>query len=185
MPSVRSRRAPDDRRVTTPRWRAIARHPLARRITGYSAGSVVAATTGELAFVATFGWVHAGATWATAAGFVGGAVPNYILNRRWAWPDRRGRSRRTEIGLYVAVVVCSFAAAAVTTHWVEAGTRQMYRDRALQTVLVSAAYLAISGVFFVLKFVLYELVVFTPARKAGRADRPDAVEPRAAPSTTL
>ncbi len=83
--------------VSSGRLRAAIRHPLARRLTAYSAGSVVAAVVGELAFVLTYGGLHAGTTWASAAGFVGAAVPNYILNRRWAWSDRRGRSRRAEV----------------------------------------------------------------------------------------
>jgi len=144
------------------------RHPVVRRLTGYSAGSLVAATVGELAFVATFGWAHAGTTWATAAGFVGAAIPNYILNRRWAWPDRRGRSRQTEILLYVAVIAVSFAASAVATHWAEVGAVGLSSYRTSQTVLVAAAFLAVSGLFFVIKFVLYEVVVFP----AGRLDGP-------------
>ncbi len=147
-----------------------ARHPLVRRITGYSAGSVVAATVAELTFVVTFGWVHAGTTWATAAGFVGGAVPNYILNRRWAWPDRRGRRRRTELLLYTTVILISFVASALATHWVQVGAGDVSSDGGWQTVLVAAAFLAVSGLFFVIKFALYELVVFTPGGTTSPAD---------------
>jgi putative flippase GtrA len=149
--------------VTISELRAAVRHPLARRLTGYSAGSVVAATTGELAFVLTYGWLHAGTTWASAAGFVGAAVPNYILNRRWAWSDRRGRSRRAEIILYAVVAMSSFAAAALTTHWAEAGAVRLFPQRSWQTAVLAGAYLAVSGVFFLIKFALYERVVFAPA----------------------
>jgi putative flippase GtrA len=158
----------------TGRLRAAARHPLARRLTGYSAGSVIAAVTGELAFVATYGWAHAGTTWATAAGFVAAAVPNYVLNRRWAWSDRRGRDRRAEVSLYLVVVLTSFAASAVATHWADIGAVQASPDRAWQTFLVAAAYFGVSAVFFVLKFVLYETVVFSSAPigpPAGRTTR--------------
>lgn len=143
-----------------------ARRALTRRLTGYGAGSLIAATTAELAFVAVYGWAHAGTTWASAAGFVGGAVPNYVLNRRWAWPDRRGRDRRVEAALYAAVAVTSFLTAALTTHWVEAGARSLVAGGAARTALLAAAYLGVSGVFFVVKFAVYERVVFVPSTRS-------------------
>jgi putative flippase GtrA len=160
----------------------VLRHPLTRRVVGYSAGSIVAAVIGELTFAAMFGLFHAGTTWATAAGFIGGAAPNYVLNRRWAWPDRRGRSCRAEITLYLGVIACSFAASALVTHWVEGVAVHMSPDRAWQTVLVAAAFLAVSGLFFVIKFALYEFVVFSPAAvpSSPATQGPSAVEPSGA-----
>lgn len=151
------------------RWsaRTLLRHPLARRITGYSAGSVVAVVISEACFAAAYGWGHSGTTWASAAGFVGGAVPNYILNRRWAWRDRRGRNRRQEIVLYMAVAVVSFVVSAVVTHWAEIGARHLTAVRGWQVVLITAAYLGVSGVFFAVKFVIYETIVFTASAETA------------------
>lgn len=151
--------------------RAWRHHPLARRIGGYSAGSVIAAVVSELAFAAAYGPGHAGTTWSSAVGFVGGAIPNYVLNRRWAWKDRRGRDRRVEILLYAAVALASFVASAVGTHWAEEGARHLTTDRVWRVVMVAGAYLGVSAVFFVLKFVVYELVVFTRGGPAP-ASRP-------------
>jgi putative flippase GtrA len=155
-------------RAATWREHPLVRHPLVRRITGYSAGSVVAVILSEIAFAAAYGWGHSGTTLASAAGFVGGAVPNYILNRRWAWRDRRGRSRRSEIALYMAVAVCSFAVSALVTHWAEGTARHLTAVRGWQVALITAAYLLVSAVFFVVKFVIYETVVFTKAPEAIR-----------------
>ncbi len=152
--------------------RLLERYPIIRRITGYSAGSVIAAILSELAFAMAYGWGHVGTTTASAVGFLGGAIPNYILNRRWAWQDRRGRDRRTEIVLYMAVALSSFVASAVATHWAETGARSVTPDHGWQVLLVAGAYLGVSGVFFVLKFVLYELVVFTPERVVRRSGQP-------------
>jgi putative flippase GtrA len=159
----------------TPRWLA---HPLVRRITGYSAGSVVAVVVSEACFAAVYGWGHGGTTLASGAGFVGGAVPNYILNRRWAWRDRRGRNRRTEILLYMAVAVASFLVSALVTHWAESGARHLTAVRGWQVALITAAYLAVSALFFVVKFVIYETVVFRHA-----SPDPPAVEGEDARST--
>ena len=142
------------------------RHPLLRRVTGYSAGSVVAIVISEAAFAASLGWGHTGTTVASAVGFVGGAVPNYILNRRWAWRDRRGRDRRTEVLLYMAVALATFVVSAIATHWAEAAARHLTASSGGQVALTTAAFLVVSGVFFVLKFVIYETVVFTRAPDA-------------------
>jgi putative flippase GtrA len=152
--------------------------PLARRIAGYGAGSIVAAATSELAFAATLYFGHTGTAAASAAGFVGGAIPNYFLNRRWAWTDRRGRSRRTEVLLYTVVAVASFVASVVVTGYVEHWARHQTADRRWSVLLAAAAYLAVSGAFFAVKFVLYELVVF---KEAGGPEAP-APPPGAAPT---
>ena len=151
------------------RLAGLRRSPLLRRITGYSAGSVIAAFTSELAFAGAFGWLHTGTTWASLAGFIGGAIPNYILNRRWAWQGRNGRSRRSEILLYAAVSIASFAVSVVVTDIAERWARHLTASAGVRVILVAAAYLSVSGIFFVGKFVAYELIVFTkgPGEQAG------------------
>jgi putative flippase GtrA len=144
---------------------------LVRRFTGYSAGSVIAALTSELAFLAVIGWTHAGTTWASAAGFVGGAVPNYVLNRRWAWSGPRSRSRNAEVILYMTVALASFVSAAVATHWTESVAKQLTIGPTSRTLLLGGVYLAVSALFFVAKFVIYEKVVFVPGREPSAARR--------------
>jgi putative flippase GtrA len=149
----------------TGRWaRLLEAHPLLQRVTGYSAGSLIAAVTSEVAFAVAYGWGHSGTTLASAAGFFGGAVPNYVLNRRWAWrEDRRGRSIRAELLLYFAISLASFAVSAVTTNWAEGRARALTASEDWQVVLVALAFLAVSALFFIGKFVAYEVIVFTKA----------------------
>ena len=151
---------------------------LLQRIAGYSLGSVIAAVTSELAFLIAFGPGGAGPAIASAAGFVGGAVPNYILNRRWAWADRRGRRRGTEMLLYGAVALTSYGASVLVTRATERWARHFTPDHTWQVLLVGAAYLLVSGVFFVVKFVLYHFAVFTAAPVSGaQSPRPVPVPP--------
>jgi putative flippase GtrA len=153
---------------------------IVRRIVGYSLGSVIAAATSEAAFLLTYGPGGAGPALASAAGFVGGAVPNYVLNRRWAWSDRRGRSRRSEITLYAVVALSSYGASVVVTRAAETWARDLTADHGSRVLLVGAAYLAVSGVFFVVKFVVYHFAVFTSG--PGDGAPPRRSEP--APPTT-
>lgn len=151
---------------------------LLRRVIGYSLGSVIAATIGELSFITVYGWLAAGNVAASFAGFVGGAVPNYILNRRWVWSDRRGRRPVEEVVLYWAVALASFGASVGVTDVAEDWAAHLTDDRTWRVLLVAAAYLAVAGVFFVAKFVLFHFLVFTAkdpvavAASAGRSDAP-------------
>jgi putative flippase GtrA len=138
----------------------IARHPLVRKITGYSAGSVVALVVSQAAFAATLGWAHRGTTISSAVGFVGGAIPNYILNRRWAWRDRRGRDRRSELTLYMAVSFATFIVSAGVTHIVKEWAVRVTHDRGGVVVLTTLSFLLVSALFFVVKFFIYETFVF-------------------------
>jgi putative flippase GtrA len=155
--------------------------PLVRRFAGYGLSSVVAATTSEMAFVIAYAFLHTGTVGASAAGFVGGAIPNYILNRRWAWHDRTGRSRRSEIVLYSVVSLVSFLVSVVVTRAAEDWARQLTPDKTWRVVMIAGAYLASSGIVFLAKFVLYDLVVFTK----GPSDPIAGVEPSAVGSTKL
>jgi putative flippase GtrA len=168
------------RRAPQGTWKRRAARPLVRKVTGYSAGSVIAAVTSEAAFAAAYGWGHSGTTLASLAGFVGGAIPNYFLNRRWAWKERGGRSRRREILLYALVSLASFGVSALVTNRAETVARHATASHGWQVALVALAYLAVSGVFFVAKFVAYELVVFTK----GPRPRSDGGGPSDASATT-
>lgn len=133
-----------------------------RRLVAYSLGSVVAASCGEGAFVLVYGWLGAGTWAASAAGFVGGAIPNFVVNRRWVWGDRRGRRRGAELGLYWGIATTSYLASVAATAATGSWARGLTDDRTWRVVAVAAAYLGVSGVFFLAKFVVFHLVVFTP-----------------------
>jgi putative flippase GtrA len=147
----------------------IAQHPTVRKITGYSAGSVVALATSTLAYALTFG-LHGGTVLASLFGFVGGAVPNYILNRRWAWRDHRGRSRRSEITLYMAVALSSFGSSILVTSYAERVARHLTHSADGKVALVTLAFVGVSGVFFIVKYVIYDLLVFKQQPRVALSD---------------
>ncbi len=138
-------------------------------------GSVVATVASEVTFAAVYGSGALGTTASSAAAFVAGAVPNYILNRSWAW-GRRGRVRVwREVVLYAVVSLVSFAASALATGWTAHATRHL-SDHALRVAAVSAAYLATYAVLFGAKFLIYDFVIFAgPAGDSDRASRGGAV----------
>jgi putative flippase GtrA len=133
----------------------------------YTAGSVVALGTSELVLVLCYstGWL--GTTGASIVAFFAGAIPNYVLNRRWVW-ERRGRPDfLREIVLYAVVSLLSLVAAASATAFAASIAPGGKTD---QVVFVAAAYLATYGGLFVAKFIALHLFVFERGRSAWTAD---------------
>ena len=62
----------------------ILQSPLNARITRYTLGSIVAATTSAIVFAVMY-VMGFGTTACSIVAFIAGAIPNWILNRRWAW----------------------------------------------------------------------------------------------------
>jgi putative flippase GtrA len=136
------------------------------RATRSLVGSVIATVCSEIAFATCYGTGLLGTTGSSAAAFVAGAVPNYFLNRSWAW-GRRGRVRVwREVVLYIAVSLIGFAASAIVTAWAGHASEHVTSDHLVKTGLVSAAYLGTYALLFIGKFLAYELVIFAdPAER--------------------
>jgi putative flippase GtrA len=125
----------------------------------YSASSVIAGVISELAFAICY-WVGTTPLWSSIIAFLAGALPNYVLNRRWAW-GRTGRADRTrELLPYAIIVVVTALAAALVTSLADHWLRDWIDSHFWQTVLVSVTFLATYGVMFILKFVLFDRFVF-------------------------
>lgn len=131
----------------------------------YTAASVIAGVISELVFLVTY-WFGAAPFVASVVAFVAGAVPNYLMNRRWAWrrTDTPHPVRET-LPYAVIIVVTALAAILVTTladRWVDTHVD----SHGLRVFLVAAAFLGTYGVMFVLKFVLFDRLIFA-GRRAG------------------
>ena len=80
----------------------------------YTGASVIAGIISEIVFLVTY-WFGAVPLVASLLAFVAGAVPNYLMNRYWAW-QRRGRADRTmEILPYAVIVVVTAVIAILVT----------------------------------------------------------------------
>jgi putative flippase GtrA len=132
----------------------------------YSASSVVATAISQLAFLVCY-WIGTPATLASVIAFAAGAVPNYLLNRRWAW-GRTGPAHPTrELLPYVAITLASLVVISVLTTAADAWIRNMTDTHSWRTLLAGTAYLAANGFTFILKFVLFDRFVFAAPGDAG------------------
>lgn len=145
----------------------------------YAAGSVVAFGCSEITLIGAYGLLGTGARTAAILAWVAGAIPNYLLNRRWAW-KRRGRAQFLRETLPYWAITLSTAALAVTaTALADDGIRRAVPGRGEQSLLLGGVYLAAYGVVFAVKFVLFDKWVF-----AGRgAKKPGAAQSDAAPTS--
>lgn len=147
------------------RYRLLRESRFFGKIAKYAIGSMLALATSVVVFALLLLVGSNNTTIDSTAAFVAGAIPNWILNRRWAW-ERTGNIEvvREVIG-YLAVSIAALAASSVGTgltqdwvrHHVAAGT-------GLHTFLITLAYVIVQALLFVVKFVIYDRWVF-----AGRS----------------
>jgi putative flippase GtrA len=122
----------------------------------YAGGSLVATACSEVTLVLLYGPAGLDPAWAAVLAWIAGAVPNYWLNRSWAW-ERRGRpSLRREIAPYVAIILITLLLASLATtgvdHWLHnIGTREDVR-----VTLVAVTFLAVYVVVFAVRFLLLD-----------------------------
>lgn len=138
----------------------------------YTAGSVIAGVISQLVFMLSY-WFGAAPVAAGVLAFVAGAVPNYVMNRRWAW-RRTGKPHPVRETLpYAFIIICTALLAILATTAADRWVVAHVGSHALQVFLVGAAYLGTYGAMFVLKFVLFDRLIF-----AGRgAGTPEPTSP--------
>jgi putative flippase GtrA len=147
--------------VASERLQSLRRSALAARITRYAVGSVFALLTSVVVFAVLY-VMGVGTTACSICAFVAGAVPNWVLNRKWAWRMQGSVAWGREIIGYIAVsilaLVASSAGTALAQNWVE---DHVPPGHGIRVILVTGAYVAVQGILFVLKFLVYEHWVFS------------------------
>ena len=130
--------------------------PAARKLLRYFTGSVVATLCSELCFVVVYGLLGAGTTWSSVISWLAGAIPNFWLNRTWAW-QRKGRpSLRSEVLPYAAIILVTLLLATVMTHLADAWLHDQGVSHSVRVAVVAAVFLGTYVAVFALRFVLLD-----------------------------
>ncbi|HET9101985.1 MAG TPA: GtrA family protein [Solirubrobacteraceae bacterium] len=154
--------------------------PLARRLsatthgaklTKYTIGSLVALTTSVIVF-AVMDWAGIRTGIDSAAAFIAGAIPNWVLNRKWAWRMEGRTEFLREILVYTVISVLVWAAST----WATGNTQDWARHHVasgsgLQIIITTAAYVFVQAVFFGVKYVIYDKWVFSGQSRLRAAVR--------------
>jgi putative flippase GtrA len=144
----------------------------AGKVTRYAIGSVIALVTSIVVFAALY-VMGVGTTVCSISAFIAGAVPNWILNRRWAWKVEGQVEFLREIVAYIAISLLVLAASSLATGWTGHQVNSIPAHHGIRVILVTASYVFVQAVLFVVKFVVYEHWVF-----AGRSRLRAAVRSR-------
>ena len=154
------------------------RTALSTRFTKYALGSVVAFMASNVVF-ALFYVLSASTTACSVAGFVAGAIPNWILNRRWAW-QQQGRPPARQVIGYIGVSVVVLVTTSAVTGWTNAQVQSLPQGHGLRLLIVTASYVAVTIVLFVAKFAIYDYWVFSDRSRVRAAFRSLRQVPRTA-----
>ncbi len=157
-------------RITEHRaWARLTRTALSTRFTKYALGSVVAFVSGNIAFM-LFYVMGASTTTCSVAGFIFAAIPNWILNRRWAW-QRQGRPPARQIVGYIAVSIVVLITTSAATGWTNAHVQGIPAHHGLRLLVVTSAYVAVTVLLFFAKFAIYEYWIFSERSRVRAAFR--------------
>jgi putative flippase GtrA len=155
---------------------------VSRRFVGYAAGSVVAFVAGNIAFVGLY-LMGASTTTCSIGGFVCAAIPNWILNRRWAWRQRGSVAFGREIIGYIAVSIVVLVSTSAVTGWTNAQVQGIPQHYGIRALLVTASYVAVTVVLFFAKFAIYDCWIFSGRSRVRPALRAAIRSLRQVPST--
>jgi putative flippase GtrA len=145
---------------------------FARKIARYAIGSVIALLTSVVVFAVLY-VLGVGTTACSIAAFLAGAIPNWILNRRWAWKISGQVAFLREIVGYIAISLLALVGSSAATGWTQSQVQTIPAHHGIRVILVTASYVAVQAILFVAKFVVYEHWVF-----AGRSRLRAAVRSR-------
>ncbi|HET9059955.1 MAG TPA: GtrA family protein [Acidimicrobiales bacterium] len=140
-------------------WLGRLRTPHVLRIWRYLVGSGVAFVTSTVAMYICVSWFSLGAITAATIAFVAGAVPNWVLNRSWAWQKRGREGIRRETALYAAISLVSWAVSVAITKAGAIGADDMH-SLFVRHLLVTGSYVFSVVLLTGLKYVAYNRFVF-------------------------
>src|SRR5579884_402033 len=154
-------RAGYTQRVLRARYERLCASQFAAKITRYAIGSVLALVTSIVVFALLY-VAGVGTTADSICAFVAGAVPNWVLNRRWAWEMTSRVDVVREVVGYTIVSVVALVASSAGTGWTQSWVKaHVAAHHGYRVVLVTGAYVLVQALLFVAKFVVYDRWVFT------------------------
>lgn len=134
-----------------------------RRLFRYAATSVICLGISEAVVLYLQDATPLGPISAALCANVAGGIPSYFLSRYWIWPDADRRRVGRQLVLYWVI---SFASMGLSSFTYGVVADHVPRERIVHIVLLGIAYLVISLVLWVAKYLSYRSFAFPKARPA-------------------
>jgi putative flippase GtrA len=134
--------------------------PEGKKALKYTAVSVISVAVSQVALLIFLGFLSWTARSANVAAATIGSVPSYYLNRTWAW-GKRGRSHLwKEIVPFWVLAFIGLAFSTWSADFAETVALNHHFHHATLTITVMAAALGAFGVLWIVKFILFNKVIF-------------------------
>lgn len=138
-----------------------ARSPGGKKAIKYTLVSVISVAVSQTVFLGVYGGLEWTAKSSSVLATSVGAVPSYVLNRRWAW-GKSGKSHFwKEIVPFWVLAFIGLAFSTWTSDFAETYVESHHNlSRSVQTLVVQGAYLGAFAVLWVVKFVIFNKIIF-------------------------
>jgi len=149
-----------------PWWQWLTRTPFSAKMTKYALSSVIAFVLSDIAFAALLRAVRWPDDRELCDCVLLAAIPNWIMNRRWAW-QQTGRAPKKQIISYAAVsafvLFVTALATGRTNYWVKHDAH-IANHQGLRLLIVTGSFVLVTVVLFFTKFAIYEFLIFRNRR---------------------
>jgi putative flippase GtrA len=136
------------------------RGPEGRKLYRYSLASVVAVVISVVLLIFFNGVIGLSAWVSSTLATAIAAVPNYEMNRKWAW-GKTGRSHLwKEVVPFWALAFLGWAISTISVHAMETYAKHHHFSHIASTASVTIVYLAAFGVLWIGKFIIFNKLLF-------------------------
>jgi putative flippase GtrA len=142
---------------------------LIARLGQFAIGSIVSTIVSQATLTGFYYWGHATALESSAAAFVAGAIPAFLINWRWTWSRSGKPSFLTELLPYFAITLTGGLAATGLTTLADKLINPLIEGRGGRSLVLDCAYLGSYGVFVLVKFTLLDRLMTRKRRSAPAA----------------
>lgn len=140
--------------------RARARTPGGQKALRYMAVSAITVAVSQVALFTLYAGMHWTARSSNVLACIIGGVPSYYLNRRWTWGKTGPSHFLKELVPFWALAFIGLVFSTWTATFAETWAHDLVDSRLAQAMIINAAVIGAFGVLWVVKFVIFNKVLF-------------------------